>query len=81
MISIIVATSHSGVIAVNGKIPWKCSADMDHFKKITTNHNVIMGRKTWDSLDNNPLLNRNNFIITKIFIILHLIYYIPCLLI
>ncbi len=65
MISIIVATSPSSVIAVNGKIPWKCSSDMKHFKKMTIDHNVIMGRKTWDSLNNNPLPNRNNFIITR----------------
>lgn len=65
MISIIVATSPSGIIAIDGKIPWKCSSDMKHFKKTTLGSNVIMGRKTWDTLGNIPLVGRNNFVITR----------------
>lgn len=64
-ISLIVASTKSGVIAVDGKLPWKCPADMKHFKEMTSGHNVVMGRKTWDSLGHNPLFNRNNFIITR----------------
>lgn len=65
MISIIVATSSSGIIAADGKIPWKCSADMKHFKETTENNVVIMGRKTWDSIGRKCLPNRRNIIITR----------------
>jgi len=65
MISIIVATSNNGIIAVNGKIPWKCPADMQHFKETTTGNVVVMGRKTWDSIGNKLLPNRTNVVISK----------------
>ena len=65
MISIIVAISSSGVIAANGKIPWKCPADMKYFKDTTTNNIVIMGRKTWDSIGRNCLPNRGNIVVTR----------------
>lgn len=39
--------------------------DLKHFKELTNNQNVIMGRKTYESLPNSPLPNRNNIIITS----------------
>lgn len=39
--------------------------DMEHFKKITSNGIVIMGRKTYDSLPQKPLPNRCNIVLTR----------------
>lgn len=67
MITIIAAVSQDGFIGKNGKIPWHLRSDMEHFKKVTTGHTVIMGRKTWDSIPTKfrPLLNRRNIVLTR----------------
>lgn len=62
-VSFIVATSLNGIIGNNNKIPWTCKEDMKRFKNITTGNVVIMGRKTFESLDK-PLKNRINIVIT-----------------
>ena len=54
-----------GVIGVNGIIPWVYPADMKRFRRLTVNHSVIMGRKTWDSLPIQPLPNRQNIVVTR----------------
>jgi len=50
-ISMIVAASENGVIGKDGDMPWRLSADLRHFKRITTGHTIIMGRKTWESIN------------------------------
>lgn len=65
IVSIIAAVSQNGVVGNNGKMPWKCPEEMKFFKEKTTNHPVIMGRATWDSLYIKPLPNRMNIIVTK----------------
>lgn len=46
----IVAASLNNVIGVNGQLPWKAPSDLARFQKETMGHNVLMGRKTWESL-------------------------------
>jgi len=48
-ISIIVAISDNNAIGKNGKIPWHLPYDLKYFKQTTTDHYIIMGRKTFDS--------------------------------
>ena len=62
---IIVAMTVHGVIGVNGVIPWVYPADMKRFRRLTINHTVIMGRKTWDSLPIQPLPDRQNIVVTR----------------
>ena len=50
MISIIVAVAENGVIGDNNRLLWHISEDLRRFKRITTGHPVVMGRKTWESL-------------------------------
>lgn len=64
MISLIVATDLNNLIAKNGKIPWKCSEDLKHFKQTTLNSIIIMGRKTFDSLPG-ILPNRTHIVISR----------------
>lgn len=68
MISIIVATSKNGVIGKNGEIPWYLPDDLKHFAKITREHTVIMGRKTYESIVKrlgHSLPDRENIVITS----------------
>lgn len=68
MISIIVAKGLNGVIGNKGEIPWKLSADLKHFAKITKGHTVVMGRKTYESIVKrlgHALPERKNIIITS----------------
>ena len=64
MIGMIVAIARSGVIGIDGKIPWHHPADMRRFKLVTTGHTVIMGRNTWASIGK-PLPNRRNIVVTS----------------
>ncbi len=63
-ISIVVAMSPEGLIGAGGKLPWHMPADLRHFRRLTTGHTVMMGRKTYDSL-RRPLPNRRNFVLTR----------------
>lgn len=65
MISIIAAYNNKKVIGKDGKIPWKCPADLKRFKDITMGAPVIMGRKTWDSLPVKPLPGRPNIVVSR----------------
>ena len=64
IVSIIAAIGENRELGSNGKIPWHIPEDFAHFKKITTRHPVIMGRKTFESIGK-PLPGRTNIIITR----------------
>ena len=63
-LTIIAAVSINNVIGNNNKLIWKLSNDLKRFRNLTTNHSVIMGRKTFESLPN-PLPDRDNIVITR----------------
>ena len=65
MISAIVAVDNDWGIGFNGDLLEHIPADLKYFKQLTSGHNVIMGRKTWDSLPKKPLPNRLNIVITS----------------
>ena len=50
MLSIIVAVAKNNVIGKDNKLIWHLPEDLKRFKKLTTGHTIIMGRKTFDSL-------------------------------
>lgn len=62
--AVVVACNEDGVIGKNGKLPWKFRQDMKHFKTLTENNIVIMGRKTYESIGH-ALPNRINIVITS----------------
>lgn len=64
MVSLIVSVSENNVIAKDGKIPWTLKDDMLFFKKLTTPHVLIMGRKTFESLPK-VLPQRVHIIVTR----------------
>ncbi|MBU3566501.1 dihydrofolate reductase [Polynucleobacter sp. MWH-HuK1] len=63
-ISMIVARSRNHVIGRDNQMPWKISADLQFFKRITMGHPVIMGRKTWESIGR-PLPGRRNIVVSR----------------
>ena len=63
-ISMIVARSRNHVIGRDNQMPWKISADLQVFKRVTKGHPVIMGRKTWESIGR-PLPGRRNIVVSR----------------
>lgn len=63
ILSAILAMDQNGLIGDHGNLPWHLPADLQHFKKTTLNHVVIMGRKTYLSIGK-PLPHRTNIILT-----------------
>lgn len=64
MISLIVAYAHGRVIGHAGKIPWRLPNDARYFKRVTTGHTIVMGRKTFASIGR-PLPQRRNIVLTR----------------
>jgi dihydrofolate reductase len=60
----IVAVSQNGYIGKDGGLPWHLPAEMAFFKRTTTSHPIIMGRKTHESIGR-PLPERKNIIISR----------------
>ena len=51
MLALIVAVAHSRVIGKDNTLIWHLPNDLKFFKEKTTGHVIIMGRKTFESLD------------------------------
>jgi len=64
MISIICAIGKNREIGYNNKLLWNLPGDMKHFVKKTKEHTVIMGQKTYESLQIKPLPKRKNIVLT-----------------
>lgn len=64
-ISLVVAKSLNGVIGADNKLPWHLKGDLQHFKKITTGHHVLLGRKTFESLGSKPLPGRMHLVVSS----------------
>lgn len=61
----IVAYDSNKGISKHGLIPWKISDDMKFFKNTTIKNVVIMGKNTFESLNNKPLIDRLNVVLTN----------------
>ncbi len=64
MISIIAAIARNGLIGGDNRLLWYIREDLQRFKRITSGHPVVMGRKTFESLGG-PLPNRTNVVVTR----------------
>jgi dihydrofolate reductase len=63
-LTIIVATDRHNGIGIDNKLPWHLPEDLAHFKRTTSGHAILMGRKTFESIGR-PLPNRRNIVITR----------------
>ncbi|HEX9892717.1 MAG TPA: dihydrofolate reductase, partial [Gemmatimonadales bacterium] len=64
IVSLVVAMAENRVIGKGGGLPWHLPDEMRHFKRLTVDHTVIMGRRTFDEIKR-PLDNRRNVVITR----------------
>lgn len=63
-LALIVAMARNGVIGKDGALPWHVSEDLKNFKKTTTGHAIIMGRKTFESIGR-ALPSRRNIVVSR----------------
>lgn len=64
MISFLLAMDKNRVIGKKNDMPWHLPADLSYFKKTTTGHPIVMGRKTHESIGK-ALPGRRNIIVTR----------------
>ena len=62
-LTIIVATDRVGGIGMGNRLPWQLPEDLAHFKRLTTGHPIVMGRRTFESIGR-PLPGRRNIVIS-----------------
>jgi dihydrofolate reductase len=63
-VSLIVAVADNGVIGRAGTLPWHLPADLARFKRLTTGHHLVVGRRTWESIGR-PLPGRRMIVVTR----------------
>ena len=64
LVSLVVAMAKNRVIGANDRVPWHLPKELHLFKKITMGHHIVMGRKTWESI-NRLLPGRTTVIVTR----------------
>ena len=65
ILTIVVAHDPNLVIGNNGKLPWRYSEDLKHFKSTTLGNTIIMGRGVFEELNETPLPGRRNIILSR----------------
>ncbi len=63
-LTLVVATERSRGIGIRNALPWRLPEDLAFFKRTTTGHPIVMGRKTFESIGR-PLPQRRNIVITR----------------
>jgi dihydrofolate reductase len=63
-LTLVVAIDRQRGIGLGNQLPWHLPEDLAHFKRTTTGHAIIMGRKTFDSIGR-ALPNRRNIVVTR----------------
>lgn len=63
-VSLIAALSLDGVIGLEGGLPWHLPADMKHFRRMTLDQTILMGRRTWEEVGE-PLPRRRNLVLSR----------------
>ena len=64
LISFVVAMAPDHVIGRDNRLPWHIPADLAHFKRLTIDKPVVMGRRTFKSIGR-PLPQRHNIVVTR----------------
>ena len=60
----VAAVADTGVIGLDGDIPWSLPEDLKHFRATTKGNSVVMGRRTYESIGH-PLPFRSNIVVTR----------------
>ncbi len=67
-LALVAAVAENGVIGVDGGMPWYYPGDLHRFKRTTMGHPVIMGRTTYESIEQRlggPLQGRTNIVLSR----------------
>ncbi len=63
-VSAILAAAANGTIGLDGRLPWRLRTDVRRFKRLTTGHHVVMGRRTWREIGCRPLPGRTCIVLS-----------------
>lgn len=63
-LSLIAALAENRVIGRDGELPWRLSADLRRFKRLTMGHHLLVGRKTFESIGR-PLPGRIMVVLSR----------------
>ena len=63
-VTLIAAIDENSVLGKDNQLIWHLPEDLKRFKRLTTGHAIIMGRKTFESLPK-ALPNRHNIVVTR----------------
>ncbi len=63
LLCLVVAVADNGVIGHGNALPWHLPADLAHFRRLTLDKTILMGRRTWESLPG-PLPRRRHLVLT-----------------
>ena len=63
-ITLLAAVGRNGVIGRDNDLPWRLPEDLQHFKRVTMGHTLVMGRRTYDSIGR-PLPGRRTVVVTR----------------
>jgi len=63
-IVLLAAIAENGVIGRGNALPWRLKSDMAHFRSVTMNKPVMMGRKTYLSIGK-PLKGRTTIVVSR----------------
>ena len=63
-ITLIAAAAENNALGKDNDLVWHLPDDFKRFKKLTSHHHIIMGRKTFESFPK-PLPNRTHIVITR----------------
>lgn len=65
VLAFVVAVARNGVIGRDGDLPWRIPSDLKLFRRLTMGKPVVMGRRTWSTLQKRPLDGRDNIVVTR----------------
>src|SRR3954463_15512484 len=63
-LELVAAVAANGVIGRNGQLPWHLPDDLRFFKRLTTGHPMLMGRRTFESIKR-PLPGRRTIVVSR----------------
>lgn len=63
-IVLVAAIGENNAIGIDGELPWHISSDLKHFRALTINRPIVMGRKTFDSIGK-ALEGRTSIVVSR----------------